>query len=311
MTSGDQKKSLTQAPENLKEAIDWVLRVSGGDQGSVPYPMNFVKTLHFILNTIPHTEDDFRSKALKEIKIDENAFQKGFIYRLAEGLQTFIGYEFKYEKQSHKIKIEGNGIVKSGEIYSGSSVPPQPPSNDTYTTAYGGSRLYDEDHKVENAKKKAVQCFFTAIQFIFEGLTELYYDCRNRWSGQSLSANSEPNQFMQKNGFDKTKLKTTMTGATIATQTLQSPTEFQKAHTAVSSNPSLDSFRSQLEQGAMSNTSDSPLSALYTLATYAYFHSTSPASPSFAGYSGLDALGGGAYGLNLGGLGTFMSALLA
>ncbi|GIX61086.1 variant erythrocyte surface antigen-1 family protein [Babesia caballi] len=294
-------KSLTEPPKNLKEAIDWVLRVSGGDQGSVPYPMNFVKTLHLILNTIPHTEDDFRSKALKEIKIDENAFQKGFIYRLAEGLQKFIGYGSDVS-DSHKWKIMGSGIVQKGVLSS------------AYTTAYRGSwstEVYSYDFN-NSKRKRAVQCFFAAIQLIYEGLTELFFNCKTEWASQSLNNNGNAlHKFMTTNGFSGTQLNTNMDGNKITSQALHGLSEFSTAYDAAGENASLDAFRSQLEQNAWSNPSTSSLSALYIIATYVYVQSASPASPSFLGYSGLGALAGGAYGLNLGGLGTLMSGLLA
>ncbi|GIX65240.1 variant erythrocyte surface antigen-1 family protein [Babesia caballi] len=266
-----EKKSLTQAPTNLKEAIDWVLRVSGGDQGSVPYPMNFVKTLHLILNTIPHTEDDFRSKALKEIKIDENAFQKGFIYRLAEGLQKFIGYEFKYEKPNYKISIGYNGVVNPGELYTKSKGQSelQPSGQMAYTTAYTGSKWEEAYRNVDNPSELTVQNFFTAVQIIFESLTELYLKCKKDWASTSLggTGGTHLKQFMKKNGFSGTQLNTDMKGERIISQALKSFKEFDTAHNSAGSNPSLDAFRSHLEQNGMSNPSNYPLSALYILAT--------------------------------------------
>ncbi|GIX61215.1 uncharacterized protein BcabD6B2_06500 [Babesia caballi] len=216
----------------------------------------------------------------------------------------FIGYD------SGK-KIGSGGIGKEGEIK-------KPDEINAYTPAYyGSSWAFGVEIGVEWSKKinkrKAIQCFFIAIQHIYEGLTELYYNCKKDWKNENLGGTSGEGlkQFMEKNGFDTAKLKTSMKGEEIISQALQGLNEFDKAYIATGPDPSLDAFRFQLEQNAWSNPSGYPLSVLYILATYAYVQSSSPATPSFAGYSGTAVLAGGAYGLNLGGLGTLMSALLA
>ncbi|GIX61400.1 variant erythrocyte surface antigen-1 family protein [Babesia caballi] len=298
MTTG---KPLTTPPTNLKEAIDWVLRVSGGDGYGGSDVIELVEAL----------------KERDVINVDNlyNDLQS-HINTLANALKNFIGYAPSGTSGSDfKIDIGGNGIIKPGEIYSKT----QPISeNKIYTSAYKGSWFTDVNVGYpQNPTETEITCariFFTAIRLIYEGLTELYYNCKKEWSSQSLSGSGHSdtlNQFMTTNGFSGTQLNTSMKGDIIASQSLQDFNEFTTAYTAAGDNPSLDVFRSQLEQNASTSPSNYPLSTLYILATYAYVQSTSPGTPSFAGYSGLTALAGGAYGFNLGGLGTFVSALLA
>ncbi|GIX61931.1 variant erythrocyte surface antigen-1, alpha subunit [Babesia caballi] len=285
MTTG---KSLTEPPKNLKEAIDWVLRVSGDDN-------------------IFHSDTDKLVKALNELDFkNTNSLGielQGSITGLASGLKKFIGYESRGNCAIWK--IGSSGIGKSGEV-TASQLKSQ--SHNTYTSAYYGS-AWDLDVEIgyegqrRGNKKKTLRNFFTAIKKIFEGLTELYYNCRNGWKNENLGG-SNLQQFMDRNGFRNTQLNTGMKGERIISQALKDLREFTTAYNSASTNPSLDAFRSQLEQNASTDPSKSPLAALYILATYVYVQSSNPATPSFAGYSGLAALGGGAYGLNLGGLGT-------
>ncbi|GIX61954.1 variant erythrocyte surface antigen-1 family protein [Babesia caballi] len=290
-------KSLTEPPENLKEAIDWVLRVSGRDSGKNDNEAikGLAKELTASIRKKPYEENDDVKKILTEIMYDVNKNPTGPVIRLAYALQKFIGYG--YDSSQKQWKIVQGGIVKSGDLQS------------AYTSAYYSSSWSTAVTSTDDTKKKALGSFLTAIEKIYEGLTELYWNCKNEWKTKNLDGNGELSKFLDNNGFSGTQLNSRMTGDKIATQALQNLTELSEAYNSPPT--SLADFRSQLEQNAMSSPFASPLAALYLLATYAYVQSTSPATPSFAGYSGLSALAGGAYGLNLGGLGTFMSALLA
>ncbi|GIX63378.1 variant erythrocyte surface antigen-1 family protein [Babesia caballi] len=308
--SPDQK-SLTEAPQDLKEAIDWVLRVTAGDLGPVINTSNLIISLGGIQSETSHSHE-FLNNVLNKIISGRGSYATGPLTAVATGLQKIIGYEYVNGDQRGKgtWKISDSGILKSGVI-SANGLPTASAPNGIYTSAYSGSQWAEVLSTVENANRITIQNFFTSIQLIFEGLTELYVKCKTEWYSQSLGANSELKQFMEKNGFSGTQLNASMTGNQIISQAFKDLKEFDTAYGVAGKNPSLDAFRSELEQSAWSNPYEYPLSALYILATYAYVRSTSPASPSFAGYSGPAALAGGAYGLNLGGLGSLMSALLA
>ncbi|GIX61380.1 variant erythrocyte surface antigen-1 family protein [Babesia caballi] len=184
MSGSGQKKSLTEPPENLKEAIDWVLR--------------------------------------SDIK-DTSSSVNVLITAVADALKKFIGYTTSGASgNNYTIKIGDNGIIKPGEIYSRSKGSPRS-QNKIYTSAYYGAAWFTDVNSggQENQnikKKKAVQCFFTAIEIIFEGLTELYWKCKKDWSSTSLGGSGDDGlkKLMQKNGFSGTHLNTSITGQLIA-----------------------------------------------------------------------------------------------
>ncbi|GIX62705.1 variant erythrocyte surface antigen-1 family protein [Babesia caballi] len=283
--------SLTKEPADLKEAVDWMVRITGGDNIFPSDTDKLVKALNGVC--------DLKHAGNLGIELQNR------IIGLGSALKTFIGYD------SDKT-IGNNGIGKDGKVK-------RPGEINAYTPAYyGSSWALGVEIGVEWSKKinkrKAIRCFFSAIQHIYVGLTELYYNCKKDWKNDNLggiSGGTDLKQFMNDNGFDKAKLNSNMTGKQIISQSLQDFNEFTTAYNSAGQNPSLADFRSQLEQNASTSPSNYPLSALYILATYVYVQSSSPVTPSFAGYSGLTALAGGAYGFNLGGLGTLMSALLA
>ncbi|GIX64372.1 variant erythrocyte surface antigen-1 family protein [Babesia caballi] len=291
-------ESLTKAPQNLKESIDWILRLSGRDYLGGDGTDGLTTALSDFLNTAHKNEDDLMKTILSNIKKDTTSSGNGLITAVANSLKKFIGYTTSGSRSgsNYKIEIDGTGIIKPGEIYSRSKGSPRS-QNKIYTSAYRNTSWSTDVTSSDDTKKKALQIFFAAIQFIFEGLTELYYNCKNGWSTHQLSSSgdSDLKEFMDRNGFSDTQLNSQLTGNQIISQALKGFNEFNAGYSAAGDNPSLDAFRSQLEQNA-----------LYILATYVYVQSTSPATSSFAGYSGLAAMAGGAYGCDLGGLATFI-----
>ncbi|GIX63604.1 variant erythrocyte surface antigen-1 family protein [Babesia caballi] len=303
MTPG---KPLTTPPTNLKEAIDWVLRVSGGDGMRNDTDLLATALTASIYKTSNKQSNDV-DKILTEMKKDEhNGNPTGPMKQLSDALAEFIGYKYEQSGNPHKWKISGNGVVKDGTYASRGKYT-------TYTSAYQGSWFTDVFSNDSNYVKRndCARILFTAIEIIFEGLTELFFNCKSEWDGQSLNGTGGSNlkQFMTTKGFSDTQLNTSITGDKIATQALKGFNEFDAAYNPLPT--SLDAFRYHVEQNAISKPSEYPLSMLYIIATYVYVQSSNPATPSFLGYSGTAVLAGGAYGLNLGGLGTFVSALLA
>ncbi|GIX63002.1 variant erythrocyte surface antigen-1 family protein [Babesia caballi] len=245
-----EPKKLTEAPMNFKEAIDWVLSLGEKDKSSVINDSYVTMSLRYILNEATEMKD-FYDKMNKDVSSP--------VVRLAYALQKFIGYQWVEESDSYKWKIGENGIVQK---------------DSSYNSTYGSSKWHNDIHSADydgSKRRSGVHSFFTAIAFIYEGLTELFFKCKTEWSEKSLNGNSSDalHKFMTTNGFSDTQLNTNMKGDEITSQAFQSLTEFTTAYNSAGQEPSLDTFRSQLEQNAMSNPSESPLSALYLLATYA------------------------------------------
>ncbi|GIX64916.1 variant erythrocyte surface antigen-1, alpha subunit [Babesia caballi] len=95
-------KQLTDCPSNLKEAIDWILRVTGkdgggGDGGTAG-----------LINAV---QDLLRTAGVEEIN-SKIAITQSLITNLAEGLATFIGYD--NPGQSNNIGTDGIAVGKGG-----------------------------------------------------------------------------------------------------------------------------------------------------------------------------------------------------
>ncbi|GIX61138.1 variant erythrocyte surface antigen-1 family protein [Babesia caballi] len=105
--SGTSSKQLTDYPSNLKEAIDWILRVTGKDgqgnnQGAITALTNAVKKLLSEVEGSASGTDVDIQKVVTALTKDNG----DLITKLAEGLQQFIGYE---NKKSGLIRLSGVG----------------------------------------------------------------------------------------------------------------------------------------------------------------------------------------------------------
>ncbi|GIX62504.1 uncharacterized protein BcabD6B2_19390 [Babesia caballi] len=258
---------------------------------------------HVILNKLseglrpfhPQSQANISANAVENVKawvskVEDNAL-KQLITDFAEGLNKFVD--------------QNNGIVKS-----------------PYTPAYSKAAW---NSLTTSDKRECAAILLGIMPLVYIGLTYLYWQCEGKggWVQESLNDGGGSNQgtlqqYMEALGYTDKDLNKSEKGQDIASH-LQSTFSTELSTTDASSNeyPNfLKALQDKANQSQLPNTT-SPLTSLY-LISYYYITNflyivepTSPASPSFLGYSGLAALAGGAYGFNLGGLGTFMSALLA
>ncbi|GIX65930.1 variant erythrocyte surface antigen-1 family protein [Babesia caballi] len=324
----DQKK-LTQPPESLKEAIDWVLRVSGRDsdkndnnainelgdaleallkEEAGDVAVRVQEVFDVIKNIInkefdkvhgfgpQHYKGNLSSattglKAVEQPKAVKSDDLKTAITALAEGLKKFLGYN-----GGSSTNFNGNGIISN--------------VSSDYTFAYNDAKW------IPDGAPKCGVIFLAILPAIFFGVTLTYWKCKNnKWK---TAWDSSPfKNFLVQMGYSNENLNSQKSGNDIASL-LQSFTELSTGNASPKSYPKfLGERQKQALQSLVSSAASSPLTSLYALSyyyiTYPFYdvHSSNPATPSFAGNSGLTALAGGAYRLNLGGLGTFMSALLA
>ncbi|GIX60577.1 variant erythrocyte surface antigen-1 family protein [Babesia caballi] len=334
MTGG--KKSLTEPPQNLKEAIDWVLklktennaidqlaealdtllknvvgdvavRVKGVYEGICEKFCNdcekeftpalilkyYIKNLEK-LGPAQLSEDKDDETFLKKFK-DGSSNLKTCITKLPENLKTFLGCD-----NNQLTSFNGNGIIKSN----GSS---------SYTPAYQNATW--------NAHE-ATECaviLLTVAQMLFIGLGYFYWQCESKdgnWKDQQFqysgSSTNALSAYLDAMGFKYAELsEQKKQGSQIAEVLEQTFSELTK-------NASLlyHKYLGEMIKKAVSP-STSPLACCFAIATPFFtpndtytVETSSPATPSFAGYSGTAALASGAYGFNLGGLGTFVSGLL-
>ncbi|GIX64813.1 uncharacterized protein BcabD6B2_42480 [Babesia caballi] len=344
------KKKFTAPPTNLKEAIDWVLKIKEvsainelGDAleallkeetGDVAVRVqdvyekicekfckdceehyNHASYLKRYLNKLQTFEPVHRSVAetdediLKRLK-GESQGLKTSLPKLPENLKTFLGSSDYASKN-----FDGKGIITS--------------SGGGYTFAYQNAGW-----KPGETEECAV-ILLAVAHMLYIALSYIHSKCskkkgpkskqgENGWSDMKIKSDTIKNNgvsafgdFLTGMGFPKDTLNGDKEGSHILSQ-LSEFTELKMSDTASIDHPY--SFFKDLPQNALKPSpqlSTTPLTSLYLISYYYITNflynvqSTSPATPSFLGYSGLAALGGGAYGFNLGGLGTFMSALLA
>ncbi|GIX62163.1 variant erythrocyte surface antigen-1 family protein [Babesia caballi] len=92
--SGKSGKQLTDCPSNLKEAIDWILRVTGKDgqnSSSQDGTDALTKEVTKLLDNVKDVDPGFKKDAFEKVKQALDGGQ--LITKLAEGLQKFIGYD--------------------------------------------------------------------------------------------------------------------------------------------------------------------------------------------------------------------------
>ncbi|GIX64739.1 variant erythrocyte surface antigen-1 family protein [Babesia caballi] len=342
------KKSLTEPPENLKEAIDWVIQINAhaqdlaaaldallkNDGSEVAMKVldkyrlvseSVIEKLtpqtserhfavpHAILNKLSEGLRPFNERSDARInrktleqwvaEVREANLEK-LIEGLARGLMKFIGYK------ENSGRADGqNGI-----------------GSQNYESSY--KSVTDKwDSLSPDQHRDSAFILLGIMPVLYFGLSYLYWWCspdsdgHPRWSKLKINDSGGQTQLktlLTKVGFTHTsKLNGDKTGQNIV---LFLNTGFNELFQGKASSQDYPKFLEKLQETAhwspSLNTSH-PLTSLY-LISYYYITNflyivepTSPATPSLAGYSGTAALAGGAYGFNIGGLGTFVSALLA
>ncbi|GIX61208.1 variant erythrocyte surface antigen-1 family protein [Babesia caballi] len=322
MTSGG--KSLTETPEDLKEAIDWVFRINELDKindlaaaleallkedaGLVIWEVrevfdvikdNIIEQFDKMNGPFcDHYKSHLRSatEGLKDVKRPDDAKKEDLtnaIEALVKGLKTFLGYN-----GGVSTKFSGNGIISN--VSSG------------YTFTYNNAAWDPAD------APKCATIFLGILPVIFFGVTLMYWKCseKNGWQNSELknASNGPLKQFLTQMGFSGVKFNDGKKASQVVGDLNSGFTELSTSNAKSNDYPN---FLGKLQETALKSSTTSPLTSLYLIGYYYItyplydFQSTSPGTPSFLGYSGTAALAGGAYGFNLGGLGTFMSALLA
>ncbi|ORM39644.1 uncharacterized protein BXIN_0094 [Babesia sp. Xinjiang] len=208
-------KSLTESPRNLKEAIDWILRLTGKDGSNgkktndttIASLARGLKTL--LVNIQPQVHDSdtdvfqdvVNALDAESINGKKNTVDYSLIGSLSDGLAAFIGYknwgkDWEFEK--------GYGIgykkvvtsVKPGSVVGISSASGVSASDDEWEDA----SAY-ESAVINHVKGKTHYCskiFLGCIPLIFSGLSYLYWQCNtgrnkknggDRWSGDYQKVN--------------------------------------------------------------------------------------------------------------------------
>ncbi|GIX64771.1 uncharacterized protein BcabD6B2_42060 [Babesia caballi] len=307
--------------KDAKDVVKGVLKLMGGSLTKVvegltkvdSVPMRGFRGFLSNVKTYFTTVSDYGTAVPEEQRItfvewlekDAQNGTGGPISAMADGLKKFIGYQANG-------KPDGKGIIKNGG---------------SYKSAYDGKPWTE----VETEKRICAKIFIGLAPLIFYLLPFLYWKCKlndsdDGWKDKNLS--QDPlKKFMASDaiGFSENELHDSKKGSEVAdlignTCFKELETAYQQGKEETSKeDPYYATVIRHLEQSTTSepSLSTSPLSCCFAIAS-PYFtpnetyivETTSPAAPSFLGYSGTAALAGGAYAFNLGGLGTFVSTLL-
>ncbi|GIX66143.1 uncharacterized protein BcabD6B2_55790 [Babesia caballi] len=332
-------KSLTTPPTNLKEAIDWVIQIKN-DNNAIN---DLAKALEELLK---HDDSEVAVKVLENYRLasqsviekltpqkSERYFVHTALNNLSQGLKPFPSGSaaVSREKAERWVSSVGKSDLETliGNLANGLKTFVE---KDPGILQNSSATAYKSDAEWKslkaNERRDCAIIFLAIIPLLYTALTYMYWRCSQSpdsedpflsWSKQNLSESKGLKKYMEALGYSDKDLKS-QNGGTIVSSVMNNlfSGELQK-HTSTASSKTYPVFLGQLQKVLDSSPqlTSHPLTSLYFLSYYyiAYplhgVQSTSPATPSFAGYSGLAALGGGAYGFNLGGLGTFMSALLA
>ncbi|GIX64809.1 variant erythrocyte surface antigen-1 family protein [Babesia caballi] len=293
MTGGEKK--LTEAPTNLKEAIDWVLRVSGRDSGhnEAEGIKGLAEELHGMLNGDPggvreEVEKKFGEvsktvmQKLKEAtsnnKLNNSqewgfAVPHGILHKLSEGLDPFLGKASaaisreKAEQWVSKVPATAlETLIK--ELVAGLETLVTPGSGivqGSYTSAYGQTN--DKWESLQASERRECAIILLAIlPLLYVALTCLYWRCSqnggNGWKNQSLSGGQGLQKYMEALGYEN-KLNSKI-GETIVSNIMNSMFSGELKTAYGSSKPHYPEFLKALQNKAITSI-DSPSSPLTSL----------------------------------------------
>ncbi|GIX64672.1 variant erythrocyte surface antigen-1 family protein [Babesia caballi] len=289
--SAPKGKSLTECPSNLKEAIDWILRVTGKDGGGGDATSKLAEAVQGLLGKALSEVDILLGKG----SVNADEFQKlkhglqkakqwveekpqgyttdGPISRLSRALARFIGYEdFRASAYSgpDNWQITGAGIALK-----------------SYASSYPSAAKWESVNSPDDKKKLCAKIFLGCVPLCFYGLSYLYWRCSDQggWKGLTFSDDISPalKHFMEAAGFDTKKhTNPSKSGADIATA-LQNFNGFQSA---INGNSSFTHFFKSVKnslEGALQPkpktiATSHPLSTLF-LGASCYFESKRPKTP--------------------------------
>ncbi|GIX61199.1 variant erythrocyte surface antigen-1 family protein [Babesia caballi] len=188
--------SLTKPPMNLKESIDWVLRVCGSDwqrgkknvtgaiDGLATAVVNLLQKTNYatftdFANELINSQlyGGFHCKANGNTNLCQKVVMQNLIYKLGQCLSRFIGYD---ERRDGFITGNGIAIGKNGEPGEPWESITESKGQTGYSLAYNpNSANWDSTWQGDDPNAKTcAKNFMKAVIIIFEGLTKLYWGCR-------------------------------------------------------------------------------------------------------------------------------------
>ncbi|GIX61580.1 extracellular matrix-binding ebh [Babesia caballi] len=236
-----EKKSLTEWPDNLKDVVDWFLRVGGKDNISTTDKSEALKNAVFQLEG---------HQAVKSAL--GNGDLPGLFRKVAEALQGFIGYD-----KNGQQPLDGNGIANKGGYIS------------SYDKATWNGEL---DQPESQEAKKAAHIFLGSMPILYFGLTYLYWNCSSRqseyWASDNLNGyNSALSIFISTMGYTPTSMLHNIQGSEVAERLTKNQIYgFDELKEAKTEPYSYSDFLEKVKQYGEQKLTSSPVNcSLYTL----------------------------------------------
>ncbi|GIX61383.1 variant erythrocyte surface antigen-1 family protein [Babesia caballi] len=179
-------KKLTEWPENLKDIIDWFLRVGGKDKESNGDDNK--RKISAAVNAL----GDYGA-ASSVLKADSTG---GTFGRIAEGLQKFIGYN------GSCTDLDGTGIGL--DTVGG------------YASSYSNQAKWDEN---SNNPATYAHILLCSMPLLYFGISYLFWMCCKGWKLKTIAGDnngSDLYSFMSLMGYDTNKLNSGVNGQQIA-----------------------------------------------------------------------------------------------
>ncbi|GFE56036.1 variant erythrocyte surface antigen beta subunit, putative [Babesia ovis] len=223
---------LTDSPTNLKEAIDWILRVTNKD-GLNGDPKNhcWCDLADGVADLLQGIESQLTPEEKKIVQnvldvmdnIGGNNRIRDLIDKVASQLAKFIGYQTNASGGSNGVggdgapqpaqNLDGNGIGKKGSYTSTYGIS-STFSDESFEAAAGGE---DDDidensttNATRNAKLRCAKILLGCIPFIFSGLSYLCWTCADQRVGFSGNDIHYPatmlSNYIYRMGYDASQL---------------------------------------------------------------------------------------------------------
>ncbi|GIX61552.1 variant erythrocyte surface antigen-1 family protein [Babesia caballi] len=230
MTTG--KKNLTQPPESLKSAVDWVLGMSGNDVGG-----NYQKGLEAIQTLAQRIQSLLG--AVRVGSVDVNTLLQGDLKQQSTSKApiTSLGLGLK------ALIEQGNGMGRD------------------YKCSYSDS---DPSKSID---EKSANILLGTIPLLFFGLGFLFWKCRNGWGNLTLSS-GPLKDFLFNVGFNAEQLNGDKNGSKVANM-FSSFDEFRNSDSSPKTYHEFLQKVGEQTKKELQNVNHVPLGALY-LFTYQY-----------------------------------------
>ncbi|GIX64664.1 variant erythrocyte surface antigen-1 family protein [Babesia caballi] len=201
---------------NLKEAIDWILRLTGkdgqggSDGGTAGLASAVIQLLEGVKSTSSELQDQFEAVKTALIPGGTNAL----IDNLATGLATFIGYQ----SPGRSNEIGTVGIAVKGDVRDPNDRGPG------YKLTYDRTQAtWDISFSSDSYRPTAAKIFLGCVPLCFYGLSYLYWRCDIKGNGEwktSTLTTGHLGYFMNGQGFNSKQLSGKL-GTQVVTETMK------------------------------------------------------------------------------------------